>query len=173
MPANVDLSERDVILEIVPPTAQLQDDVDDLLLASDQYLNIRTLLRSWAPKYTPTELVYGSVEFLVINYDDDGAIASAEVRWPDGSPGVFVTTYVSPSGQIDSWSVTHDVTGKTVYQRKLTRDEDERVTAKPPLLISGTGPILFTVNDLANAFDTVADVVSTYSTIDDLVEANA
>lgn len=58
-----------------------------------------------------------------ITYDSDEVIVSATVIWPDGSGGVFTTVEVdSEELLINSYTVTHTVSGKTVTQPTITRD---------------------------------------------------
>lgn len=68
-----------------------------------------------------------------------GAATSFGVVWPDGATGAFTgTESVGTPGAIDSYTVTHVLTGVTTTytQPALTRDASGAVTARPAIVVS-------------------------------------
>lgn len=69
--------------------------------------------------------------------DSDGVITTAAVVWPDSSSGTFTrTTKNATFLTIDSYTVTHADSGKTVTQSAVTRDSSGNVTAQPVLTVA-------------------------------------
>lgn len=71
--------------------------------------------------------------------DQNGAIVTANIIWPDGVAGVFTTdvTSVEFPGAIDAWHATYASTPpKSVVQAAVTRDTNGAVTAQPAITIS-------------------------------------
>ncbi len=85
-------------------------------------------LRAWAaaeayPSFTPSR-------------DSDGVITTATLTWPDGSAGVFTTVVKNATFLvIDSFTVTHTASGRTITQPTMTRDSNGNVTVRPALTI--------------------------------------
>lgn len=72
--------------------------------------------------------------------DVNGAITSADVRWPDGSTGIFTTTTASSAllGALDAYTVTYVPPfgpTRTVTQPAVTRDASGAVTAQPAITV--------------------------------------
>lgn len=87
-------------------------------------------LKTWA--YT------NAFQLVNANRDFNGAITSALIVWPDGSPGLFTTVDLSTAfpGAIDSWEATHiSVVTKTITQPRVTRDANGAVIAQPAITI--------------------------------------
>jgi hypothetical protein len=81
----------------------------------------------------------GAYELTAITYHDTYTtiIASATVKWPDGSAGTLTvtaqnTTYLKET----AYTITHTTSGKTVTQAAVTLNGDGNVTVKPALVIS-------------------------------------
>lgn len=73
------------------------------------------------------------------NRDQNGAIVTANIVWPDGVTGVFTTDVASTTfpGAIDAWHATYAGTPvKTVVQTAVTRDAIGAVIAQPAITIS-------------------------------------
>lgn len=70
--------------------------------------------------------------------DANGAITSADIKWPDGVLGVFTTDVASVAfpGAIDAWHATYLATvTKLITQPAVTRDSNGAVTAQPAITI--------------------------------------
>lgn len=70
--------------------------------------------------------------------DSNGAIVSANIVWPDGKTGVFVTDIASVDfpGAIDAWHATYESTpSKLITQPAVTRDVNGAVVAQPAISI--------------------------------------
>lgn len=70
--------------------------------------------------------------------DDNGAIITANIIWPDGVTGTFTTDVASTDfpGAIDAWHATYASTpSKTITQPTVTRDDNGAVTAQPAITI--------------------------------------
>lgn len=81
----------------------------------------------------------GAYEMTAITYDGvyTHVVASATVKWPDGSAGVFTTDDINIWWEaIDAYNITHVDSGKTVTQSGVTRNMDGDVTAKPALTVA-------------------------------------
>lgn len=71
--------------------------------------------------------------------DGNGALTSAEIKWPDGADGAFTADTLSTAfpGAIDAWHATYlGTTTKTVTQPAVTRDANGAVTVQPAITIS-------------------------------------
>lgn len=72
--------------------------------------------------------------------DANDAIVTANIVWPDGTPGVFTTDIASTlfPGAIDAWHATYLLggPGNTVTQPAVTRSATGAVTAQPALTLS-------------------------------------
>jgi hypothetical protein len=75
-------------------------------------------------------------QLLSIQYDpiDTDLIVSADVLWPDGSTGVLNITYVG--GYLDSYTITHVASSKTITQGSVTRNIDGYITSSPALTVA-------------------------------------
>lgn len=69
--------------------------------------------------------------------DVDDLVTTSTVSWPDGSGGTF-TLLVKDSTHlaINSFSVTHTDSGKTITQPTVTRNTSGAVTAQPALVVT-------------------------------------
>ena len=88
-------------------------------------------LKEWAEGecYEATALTYSGT---YVN-----TVASAVVKWPDGSAGAFTSTTINPTWEtIDAYTITHTTAGKTVTQAAITRDGEGRPTVKPVLSVA-------------------------------------
>jgi hypothetical protein len=75
-------------------------------------------------------------EPLTIGYDIDGNVLTAGVKWPDGNSGVLtMTDWNSDEEVYDGYNVTHVLSGKTITQAAVTRNEDGMIIIKPPLSV--------------------------------------
>ena len=75
-------------------------------------------------------------QLTTITRDSNGTITSAAVVWPDGAVGTFTTLATSDDGDdIDSYQITHSLTGKVVTQPAVTRNAYGDVTVKPALTV--------------------------------------
>ena len=82
----------------------------------------------------PDQLAVGT-----ITRSTSGAATSFGVVWPDGATGTFTgTESITTPGAIDSYTVTHVLSGVTTTytQPTLTRDASGAVTARPALVVS-------------------------------------
>jgi hypothetical protein len=80
-----------------------------------------------------------SYEMTAITYHATyhATIATATVRWPDGSGGVFTTTAIDATWEaINAYTITHAASGKVVTQAAVSRNANGDVTVKPPLVVS-------------------------------------
>jgi hypothetical protein len=80
-----------------------------------------------------------SYELTAITYNVTypNVIATATVKWPDGSAGTFTTTTTNTTWQaIDAYTITHTLSGKTVTQPLITRNVNGDVTIKPALTVA-------------------------------------
>ncbi len=69
--------------------------------------------------------------------DADDVVTTATVSWPDGSGGAFTRTSKNPVFlTIDSYTITHTVSGKTVTQPTVARNANGSVTNQPALTIA-------------------------------------
>lgn len=76
-------------------------------------------------------------ELTAINYDSDGVVTTATVKWPDGSAGVFTVTVKNTAFlAVDAYTITHVVLAKTVTQATMTRDASGNITVKPALTVA-------------------------------------
>ena len=79
----------------------------------------------------------GAYEATAISFDSDGVVTTATVKWPDGSAGTFTTTAKDTTHlAVNSYTVSHTDSGKTVTQAAVTRDADGNVTTKPALSVA-------------------------------------
>lgn len=88
-------------------------------------------LKAWAESraYETTATTYNGTYTEVI--------ASATVKWPDGSAGTLtVDTINSTWRKIDAYHITHTASGKTVTQAAVTRNANGDVTVKPALTVA-------------------------------------
>lgn len=110
---------------------------------------IASLIRSsfvWRlsdPPYSDRRLLEmaGAGAFQILDPVPDGndIIATAPVLWPDGSPGVFTVLVANASfAAIDSWRVTHQLSGKTITQPAMSRSATGFPTSIPALQITTT-----------------------------------
>jgi hypothetical protein len=66
----------------------------------------------------------------------NGFVTSAEVVWPDGSPGIFTPTY-DTSGAVESYTITYgSPVTKTFAQPTIIRDASGAVTTIPQIVVS-------------------------------------
>lgn len=78
----------------------------------------------------PELLITGS-----ITRDTNGAVTTAEVVWPDGTPGEYNALELSTSfpGAVDSWEITYgDPVTKTYTQPTVTRDASTGIITNLP-----------------------------------------
>jgi hypothetical protein len=85
---------------------------------------------------------YGNLfQAVTVVRDANSAIVTANIVWPDGTPGVFTTDVASIAfpGAIDAWHATYVNGGvtKTVTQTAVTRDANGAVMAQPAITITG------------------------------------
>lgn len=82
---------------------------------------------------------YGSLfQAAAVTRDANGAIVTANIVWPDGTPGVFTTDTGSSTfpGAVDAWHATYLGTSiVTVTQPLVTRDANGAVTVQPAITI--------------------------------------
>lgn len=87
------------------------------------------VLISWAEHVELIDITYDVTETLVM--------ASAVVKWPDGSAGVMTTTAIDATWKaIDAYTLTHATSGLTVTQAAVTRNADGLITHKPELTVA-------------------------------------
>lgn len=130
---NDPLSELD---EAIGDRSALSTNPASLVLAIEEYAyggaNIsQKLLKAW------TEA--GAYELNGISYDTtyEFVVSIANVRWPDGSGGTFITTGIDSDVEaINSYTITHNGSGKTVTQPVMTRNSEGQVTTKPYLTVT-------------------------------------
>lgn len=80
-----------------------------------------------------------SYEVLAITYSTNypDVVASATLKWPDGSAGTFTSTTINASFIcVDAYTVSHTASSKTVTQAAVTRDSEGKVTTKPALTVA-------------------------------------
>ena len=75
-------------------------------------------------------------EPLTINYDVDGNLLTAGIKWPDGTTGGLTMANWNPTHEAwDGYSLTHPDSGKTVTQTQVTRNADGAIINKPELTV--------------------------------------
>lgn len=95
-------------------------------------LNTDDLLTSWVE----------STAFSLTNAlaSSSGLITNAFIRWPDGSGGTYTATEINPEfGSVDAFEFVHSLSGKTLVQSSVSRDENGAVTNKPLITITPPG----------------------------------
>jgi hypothetical protein len=78
-------------------------------------------------------------ELTAITYDGTHStiIASAVVKWPDGSAGALtVTAHDNTALKETAYTITHTISGKTVTQAAVTLNADGNITVKPALTVA-------------------------------------
>lgn len=78
-------------------------------------------------------------EFTFVTYDSvyPTVIASATVKWGDGSTGIYTTTAINATFElVDAFTITHTASGKTVTQAAVTRNADGLVILKPAMTVA-------------------------------------
>jgi hypothetical protein len=78
-------------------------------------------------------------ELTAITYDGTHStiIASAIVKWPDGSAGALtVTAHDNTALKETAYTITHTISGKTVTQAAVTLNADGNITVKPALTVA-------------------------------------
>lgn len=64
-------------------------------------------------------------------------ISLANVLWPDGATGVYTSTAFEASIEaVNSYTITHSASSKTVTQPAVTRNASGAITVKPALTIT-------------------------------------
>lgn len=64
-------------------------------------------------------------------------IASGNVKWPDGSAGVFTATTTNTTwSAVDAFTITHADRGKTITQTAVTRNDYGAITTRPDVTIA-------------------------------------
>lgn len=72
-----------------------------------------------------------------INRNGNGAITTASVKWPDGTPGTFTSDLIDASGAILGYHITYgSPPTKTFTQPIVTRNSDGAVTNLPAIVVS-------------------------------------
>jgi hypothetical protein len=92
---------------------------------------LNAMLMAWA--------LTQSVQLVSASRDSNEAIVTANIVWPDGSPGVFTTDIASTEflGAIDAWHATYiNVATLIVTQPQVTRDTNGAVTNQPAIQIT-------------------------------------
>jgi hypothetical protein len=81
--------------------------------------------------YLPDIMTVGT-----ITRDENGAVTTAGIIWPDGTAGTYTALVASTDflGQIDSYKVTYGT--RTYTQPTMTRDENGAVTYRPEMVQS-------------------------------------
>lgn len=91
--------------------------------------NSEVNLRGWVES--------GAVKMTAPVYSSTGALISSPVYWPDTSAGTFTVTYWnSAAASVDGFVVTHNNTGTTITQPRVTRNSIGLVTINPLLVFS-------------------------------------
>jgi len=100
--------------------------------ASTDNAALNEKLRAWANSE--------AYSLTAITYNDDNAVETANVVWPDGSTGVFTSDSFDDNfpNNIRSFHVTYIAGGitKTITQAAVTRDDNGNVTSQPTLTIA-------------------------------------
>jgi hypothetical protein len=73
-----------------------------------------------------------------IPLDANGVVTTANIVWPDGATGVYVTDATTDDGAINAWHATYvnGTVSKTITQPAVTRDADGVVIYQPEITIS-------------------------------------
>mgnify|MGYP000952076949 CR=1 FL=1 len=99
---------------------------------AENYYNslIASSLKAWA--YSE------SFALISATRNADNVITSANIKWPDGTSGVFTSTTINSTfNTIDAWSATYlGSTTKTITQSAVTRNLNGAVTAQPEITIA-------------------------------------
>lgn len=99
-------------------------------VSTDEATLIQKLL-DWAYAGNFGRLVSGT-------HDANSVLLSADIVWPDGTPGEYVTdAQDASSGAINAWHATYiGATTKTITQLAVTREASGAVTAQPPITVA-------------------------------------
>lgn len=80
----------------------------------------------------------GAWRVVTATYNTDGAMASANIQWPDGSSGIFTADAFNATYPelVDAWHATYaGVPTRLVTQAAVTRDSDGNMTAQPAITV--------------------------------------
>lgn len=90
----------------------------------EETASLEVTLRAWA--------LSSAFALTSATRDPDGVITVASITWPDGSAGIMTRTAKSATFMaVDSYTITHANSGKTVTQQAVTRDATGNITAQP------------------------------------------
>lgn len=64
-----------------------------------------------------------------------GVVTSADVRFPDGTPGTYTTLAIDSSGAVNSYQITYG-TSITYTQPTITRDSNGAATYVPQIVVT-------------------------------------
>lgn len=83
---------------------------------------------------------YGSVRITGNIVEDEtypGIIEQADIIWPDGSIGLYTSLVVDPIWlESVEWSISHNLSGKTIEGRNLVRDSNGLITIPEAVTIA-------------------------------------
>jgi hypothetical protein len=100
-------------------------------LAGGIYVTAAQLI-AWteAEAYEPTSMTMNTTYPLIV--------ATATVKWPDGTAGVYTTTTINTVWEtVDAYTVTHTASSHTITQAAVSRDPvSGQVITKPALVVS-------------------------------------
>lgn len=70
-----------------------------------------------------------------ITRNSAGVVTSADVRFPDGTPGTYTTLAIDASGAVNSYSITYG-TSITYTQPTITRDSNGAAIYVPQIVVT-------------------------------------
>ena len=70
-----------------------------------------------------------------ITRNSSGVVTSADVIFPDGTPGTYTTLSIDPSGAVNSYKITYG-TAITYTQPTITRDSNGAAITVPQIVVS-------------------------------------
>lgn len=70
-----------------------------------------------------------------ITRNASGVVTSADVRFPDGTPGIYTTLSIDVSGAVNSYQITYG-TSITYTQPTITRDANGAATYVPQIVVT-------------------------------------
>lgn len=126
-----DTATGEIILRVAAPRMNYEDNDGSIIELDLKASSVGVQLMEWG--------LVQSFQVISATRDSNSTIITANIRWPDGTLGVFTTDVASVDfpGAIDAWHATYlGSPTKTITQPLVTRDVDGAVIAKPAITIT-------------------------------------